>query len=61
MAKVGEFEEDIALQEGWLPDDYSEPKKISKMDSFEADKADWYQARQTRIDLSLFKFEPIIN
>ena len=55
MAKVGGLEEDIALQEGWLPDDYSEPKKIAKMDLFEADKSDWYQARQTRIDLSLFK------
>jgi len=53
MAKVGEHEEDIALQEGWLPDDYSEPKTISNV--FEEDKSDWYQARQTRIDLSLFK------
>ena len=53
MAKVGSYEEDIALQGGWLPDDYTEPKKMSN--SFEEDKSDWYQARQTRIDLSLFK------
>lgn len=55
MAKVGLHEEDIALQEGWLPDDYSKPKKMSKMDLFEEGRSDWYQARQTRIDLSLFK------
>tara|TARA_Y100000361_G_scaffold2433_2_gene2097 strand:+ start:5429 stop:6208 length:780 start_codon:yes stop_codon:yes gene_type:complete len=53
MAKVGAYEEDIALQEGWLPDDYTEPKKMSN--NFEEDKSDWFQARQTRIDLSLFK------
>jgi len=53
MAKVASYEEDIALQEGWLPDDYSEPKKMSSF--FEKDKSDWYQARQTRIDLNLFK------
>ena len=53
MAKVGLHEEDIALQEGWLPDDYSEPQKMPNMS--EEDRSDWYQARQTRIDLSLFK------
>ena len=53
MAKVGTYEEDIALQEGWLPDDYTEPKKMSN--NLEEDKSDWFQARQTRIDLSLFQ------
>jgi len=47
MAKVGEHEEDIALNEGWLPDDYLIPKNELK--------SHWYQARQTRIDLNKFQ------
>ena len=53
MAKVGSYEEDKALNEGWLPDDYAEPKKITN--NYEEDKSDWYQARQTRIDLNIFQ------
>jgi hypothetical protein len=44
MAEVPLDEEERALQEGWLPDDYFAPKN--------AVKSHWYQARQTRIDLS---------
>lgn len=47
MAEVGPLEEDEALAEGWLPDDYHLPKHSKK--------ADWYQARQTRIDLIAFE------
>ena len=47
MAEVGPLEEDEALAEGWLPDDYHLPKH--------GKKADWYQARQTRIDLIAFE------
>ena len=46
MAKVSLDEEDLALQEGWLPDDYFAPKNSTK--------SHWYQARQTRINLSKF-------
>jgi hypothetical protein len=53
MAKVNSYEEDKALNEGWLPDDYAEPKKTTN--NHEEDKSDWYQARQTRIDLNIFK------
>lgn len=45
MAEVPLNEEDKALNEGWLPDDYTTKKQ----------KSDWYQARQTRIDLSKFQ------
>ena len=47
IAEVPLEEEDQALQEGWLPDDYIDypTDKI---------KSDWYQARQTRINLSNF-------
>lgn len=47
MAKVEDHEEDKALSEGWLPDDYFAPK-----DSI---KSHWYQARQTRINLKKFE------
>lgn len=47
MAEVPLKEEEEALNKGWLPDDYFRPK--------EGDKSHWYQARQTRIDLSKFK------
>ena len=47
MAEVSILEEDEALGEGWLPDDYHLPKHEKK--------ADWYQARQTRIDLVQFE------
>jgi len=50
MAKVSSEEEDSALQEGWLPDDYL----IKKDSSGNILKSDWYQARQTRINLSKF-------
>lgn len=46
MAKVSSEEEDSALQEGWLPDDYFAPKNNLK--------SDWYQARQTRVNLKNF-------
>ena len=47
MAEVNIDEEDEALSEGWLPDDYHCPKH--------GKKADWYQARQTRINLIQFE------
>ena len=46
MAEVTLEEEDIALQKGWLPDDYFIPKN--------GDRNHWYQARQTRINLKKF-------
>ena len=46
MAKVSLKEEDKALQEGWLPDDYFVPKNTKK--------SHWYQARQTRVNLKNF-------
>lgn len=46
MAEVTLEEEDIALQNGWLPDDYFIPKN--------GDRNHWYQARQTRINLKKF-------
>lgn len=46
MAKVAREEEDKALEEGWLPDDYFAPKN--------AIKSHWYQARQTRVNLKNF-------
>ena len=46
MAKVSLNEEDEALKEGWLPDDYFVPKG--------SQKSHWYQARQTRINLKKF-------
>ena len=50
MAEVPLSEEDKALSEGWLPDDY-----LIKKDSLgNILKSHWYQARQTRIDLSKF-------
>ena len=49
MAEVSLSEEDEALTEGWLPDDYTIPKN--------GVKPDWFQARQTRIDLRLFEDE----
>lgn len=51
MAIVGDDEEDKALSEGWLPDDYL----IKKHYSGEILKSHWYQARQTRINLSKFE------
>ena len=53
MAKVSSYEEEQALNEGWLPDDYVEPKSLSNY--HKENKSDWYQARQTRINLNLFK------
>lgn len=51
MAEVALFEEEQALQEGWLPDDY-----IIKKDSLgNILRSHWCQARQTRINLSKFK------
>ena len=47
MAQVPLEEEDLALQEGWLPDDYFIPNN--------EEKNHWYQARQTRINLKNFK------
>jgi len=47
MAEVPLEEEDLALQEGWLPDDYFIPNN--------GDKNHWYQARQTRINLKKFE------
>ena len=47
MAKVSLEEEDSALKEGWLPDDYFAPKNSLK--------SHWYQARQTRINLKNFQ------
>ena len=47
MAKVNLNEEDLALEEGWLPDDYFIPKNSLK--------SHWYQARQTRINLKKFE------
>ena len=47
MAKVSLREEDSALKEGWLPDDYFVPKNSLK--------SHWYQARQTRINLKNFQ------
>lgn len=47
MAKVPLEDEDSALEEGWLPDDYYIPKNENKNH--------WYQARQTRINLKNFK------
>ena len=49
MAEVSLGEENEALTEGWLPDDYHFPKH--------GKKADWYQARQTRISLAGFEDE----
>lgn len=50
MAEVSLEEEDQALEEGWLPDDY-----VIKIDSeYGISKSHWYQARQTRIDLPKF-------
>lgn len=50
MAEVPLVEEDIALKEGWLPDDY-----LIKKDSLgNILKSHWYQARQTRINLEKF-------
>lgn len=50
MAEVSLPEEDKALCEGWLPDDY-----LIKKDSLgNILKSHWYQARQTRINLSKF-------
>ena len=46
MARVPKEDEDKALVEGWLPDDYFNPKND--------EKSHWYQARQTRICLSKF-------
>lgn len=47
MAQVPLQDEDKALQEGWLPDDYFAPHNDLKNH--------WYQARQTRINLKKFK------
>jgi arginyl-tRNA--protein-N-Asp/Glu arginylyltransferase len=47
MAKVSFSEEDSALQQGWLPDDYFLPKNEYR--------SHWYQARQTRINLKKFQ------
>lgn len=47
MAEVPLEEEDLALQEGWLPDDYFIPNN--------GQKNHWYQARQTRINLKKFE------
>lgn len=47
MAEVPLKEEDEALQQGWLPDDYFTPNN--------GYKNHWYQARQTRINLKKFK------
>ena len=44
MAEVSLEEEDTALEEGWLPDDYL----------LKGDRSHWYQARQTRINLNNF-------
>ena len=50
MAEVALVEEDQALDEGWLPDDY-----LIKKDSLgNILKSHWYQARQTRINLNKF-------
>ena len=46
MASVPAEDEDKALVEGWLPDDYFNPKND--------EKSHWYQARQTRICLNKF-------
>jgi len=46
MAEVPLEEEDFALEQGWLPDDYFIPKT--------GNKNHWYQARQTRINLKKF-------
>lgn len=51
MAEVALFEENQALKEGWLPDDYT----IKKDSLGNTLKSHWYQARQTRIDLNKFK------
>ena len=48
FAEVPLEEEDQALQEGWLPDDYIDYPT-------DKTKSDWYQARQTRINISKFK------
>jgi len=44
MAEVSLEEEDVALKEGWLPDDYL----------LKEDRSHWFQARQTRINLNNF-------
>ena len=50
MAEVPLVEEDQALSQGWLPDDY-----LIKKDSLgNTLKSHWYQARQTRINLNKF-------
>ena len=50
MAEVALIEEDEALDQGWLPDDY-----LIKKDSLDnVLKSHWYQARQTRINLKKF-------
>ena len=51
MAEVAPLEEEQALQEGWLPDDYT----IKKDSLGNILRPHWYQARQTRINLSKFK------
>tara|TARA_B100001094_G_C18175222_1_gene797507 strand:- start:224 stop:994 length:771 start_codon:yes stop_codon:yes gene_type:complete len=51
MAEVALEEEDDALSEGWLPDDYLTKRHYSG----EILRSHWYQARQTRINLKNFK------
>lgn len=50
MAEVDLEEEDEALDQGWLPDDYL----IKKHYAGDILKSHWYQARQTRINLAKF-------
>ena len=50
MAEVSLNEEDQALEEGWLPDDYI----IKANSECGIAKSHWFQARQTRINLSKF-------
>lgn len=51
FAEVAEEEEDIALEEGWIPDDYTLPREESDSRC----PFPWYQARQTRIKIKDFK------
>lgn len=50
MAEVPLHEENEALNNGWLPDDYT----IHKNNMGVTTKSHWYQARQTRINLANF-------
>ena len=50
FAEVLPVEENKALEEGWIPDDYSLPRE----DADSRCPFPWYQARQTRLKISNF-------